>query len=346
MKLIKKVIGVDISKDDFKVRFGTLDQNLEQKLSKCFVFANNPKGFNLFLKTIQKVHYFNSEDAASMEVPIWIVMEATGIYYENLAYYLAKNNYLLSVVLPNKMRSFANTLENKSKTDAIDAANQTIFGLEKPLKAWTAPPEIFKELKELAREYLSIQESISIIKNKLHAKSHSYQANKGTVKRLKQQKGFLTKQLKEVLDQIKKLIKSDDELSQKINNVTTIIGVGLITVVTAIAETNGFDLIKNKNQLASYAGYDIVQNESGKYIGKTKISKKGNSNLRRAFYMPALSAARYNKKLKELYIRLCKTKANKKIALIAVARKLLLLVYFLWKKNETFNPNYDNIKTA
>jgi transposase len=346
MKLIKKVIGVDIAKDSFTIRFGTLDQELNQSVSKPFKFANNLKGFNQLLKTIGKVHYFNSEDISSKDIPVWFVMEATGVYYENLAYFLAKHKFSLSVVLANKVKNFSKTLDNKSKTDNIDAANQTQYGLEKHLKPWLAPTETFKELKELTREYQSLKESLSSIKNKLHAKNYSYKANKETVKRLNQHKKFLEQQLKQVKDQIKKLIKSDNELNERINTVVTIKGVGLMTVVTVLAETNGFDLFKNKNQLTSYAGYDIVQDQSGTHKGKTKISKKGNSNIRRALYMPALSAVRFNKKSKQLYIRLCKTKVNKKIALVAVARKLLILIYCLWKKNEKFIQNYPNVKVA
>ena len=85
MKLIKKVIGVDISKDSFMIRFGTLDQELKQTITKPFKFANDPKGFNQLLKTIRKVHYFNSEDSSSKDIPVWFVMEATGVYYEELA---------------------------------------------------------------------------------------------------------------------------------------------------------------------------------------------------------------------------------------------------------------------
>lgn len=346
MKLIKKVIGVDISKDSFTIRFGTLDQELKQAISKPFTFKNNPAGFYQLLKTISKAHYFKSEELSSKDIPVWFVMEATGVYYENLAYFLTKNKFSLSVVLANKVKNFSKTLENKSKTDDIDAANQTQYGLEKTLKAWVPPADIFKELKELTRESQSIKESITRIKNKLHAKSYSYKANKETVKRLNQHKKFLQQQLKQVNNQIKDLIKSDKELNEKINTVATINGVGVMTVAKIVAETDGFALIKNKNQLTSYAGYDIVQDQSGTHKGKTKISKKGNAEIRSALYMPALSAIKYNKKSKQLYIRLCKTKANKKIALIAVARKLLLLIYFLWKKNEKFIQNYPNIKAA
>ncbi|MBK9404648.1 MAG: transposase [Ignavibacteria bacterium] len=69
-------------------------------------------------------------------------------------------------MLANKVKNFSKTLENKSKTDDIDAAIQTQYGLEKTLKAWTPPSGIFRELKELTREYRSIKESITIIKIK------------------------------------------------------------------------------------------------------------------------------------------------------------------------------------
>lgn len=346
MKLIKKVIGVDIAKDSFAVRFGTLDQDLNQFISKAFRFSNNLKGFNQLLKTIGKVKYFDSEETSSKEIPVCFVMEATGVYYENLAYFLAKNNFSLSVILAKKVKNFSKTLDNKSKTDDIDAANQTQYGLEKKLKPWIAPAENMKELKELTREYNSIKESLVRIKNRLHAKDHSYEANKETVKRINQHKKFLEKQLKQIIEQMKKLVQSDKDLNDRLNNVLTLKGVGLITILTAVAETNNFALIENKNQLTSYAGFDIVHDQSGNHIGKTRISKKGNAIIRKAMYMPALSAVRFNNNLKQFYIRLCKTKVNKKIALIAVARKLLILIYCLWKKNEKFIQDYPGTKAA
>ncbi|MBK6538674.1 MAG: transposase [Ignavibacteria bacterium] len=97
--------------------------------------------------------------------------------------------------------------------------------------------------------------------------------------------------------------------------------------------------------MTSYSGYDIIHDESGTHKGKTKISKKV-THKSEVLYMPALTAIRCNKELKQVYIRLCKTKINKKIAIIAVARKLLILIYCLWKKNEKYNDNYRNLKAA
>jgi transposase len=346
MKYIKKVIGVDISKDFFVIRFGTLDNNLQQRISAAFKFKNNKAGFNQLLKTIDKSKHFSFDGQTLEDEPVWFVMEATGVYYENLAYFLIENKFFVSVILPNKMNHFAKTLEIKSKTDEIDAAIQTQFGLEKKLKSWAAPSHTLKTLKELTREYHTINKLLTQIKNRLHAKNYAYKPTAQTVNRINEQKKLLKKQLKQIREQILTTAKSDNQLYSKIKKITTTKGLRIITVVSVICETNGFALIQNKNQLASYAGFDIVHNQSGTHKGKTKISKRGNAYLRKAVYMPAISAARYNENLKGLYKRLCITKVNKKIALVAVARKLLILIYTLWKKDQEFIVNYKNIKTA
>ncbi len=216
---------------------------------------------------------------------------------------------MISVILPNKIKNFFKTLENKSKTDSLDAKAITQFGLEKALKHWVAPTLIFKKLKELTRERVSINEILTQLNNRKHAKEFSHNPNAESVKRLENQILFFKKQLKQIVQEIKDLVKSDDELNNKIKKIMTIKGVGLLTVVSVIAETNGFDLIENYKQLTSYAGYDVIQNQSGYHTGKTRISKKGNKYLRNSVYLPAICAARFNEILKPVYIRLLKLTA-------------------------------------
>lgn len=337
MKLIKKVTGIDISKDSITVCFGTLDDALNQRISKSFTFSNDIKGFKKLIKCLSNIDVFRTEDK---DIPLWFVVEASGIYYENLAYFLSENNYSVSVILPNKIKNFLKTLENKSKTDSLDAAGITQFGLEKTLKQWKCPSPIFKELKELSRELTGTIEILTMLKNKLHAKEHSHEANDKTLNRLKDQIKFFQKQKKLIQKQIKDLVQSDKDLNDKIKKITTSKGIGFKTAVTVIAETNGFNLIQNQRQLTSYAGYDPKQRQSGKFKGKTPISKRGNKYIRAAVYLPAMSAVRWNEPLKRLYKRLCISKNNKKVALVAVARKLLILIYTLWKKDQEFNLNY------
>ena len=340
MQYIKLVVGLDISKDSFTARMGTMDYQLKQYISKSFNFSNEIKGFKKLLSWVRK-------SCQSLKIPMdsefRFVMEATGVYYENLAYFLSEENKFVSVILPNKIKNFSRTLENKSKTDDIDAAIITQFGLEKTLNKWSVPGNNFRMLKELSREYQNILRSSVVVKNQLHAKEHSHSPVRETMKRLKEQLKLYNHQLKQIKAQIEELITNDDDLNSRIKKIQTIDGVGLMTVVSILAETNGFALIKNAKQLASYAGLDVVHKQSGKFEGKTRISKKGNKFIRKAVYMPALCACRYNKKLKEIYIKLTIRKNYKKIGIIAVARKLLILIYTLWKNNKEYIPNYQNI---
>jgi transposase len=337
MEIIKQVVGIDISMNSSTVRFGTIDTHQNQTISNEIDFNNDHQGNKKLLSWALKSRV--TEDA-----PLWFVMEATGVYYENLAYFLVEAGHKVTVLLPNKVKNFGRTLNIKSKTDPIDAATLTMFGLEKQLTPWQAPSQAMRKLKELCREYQSIKQLAVQIMNQIHAKEHSHEPEKGTLKRLNQQLTLFRKQEKQIINELREIVNQDTELKKRISKMEKIEGVGFLTIVNVIAETNGFALIKNQKQLASYAGLDVVHNESGLKKHKTSISKKGNKNLRRSVYMPALSAVRCNEQLKNLYIRLAIKKNNKKVALIAVARKLLLLIYTIWKNNTDYVPNYNPVK--
>ena len=91
----------------------------------------------------------------------------------------------------------------------------------------------------------------------------------------------------------------------------------------------------------SYAGLDVAFKESGKFKGQTKISKKGNARIRQCLYMPALSATNHNEKIMELYERIIERNPTIKMkGVVAGMRKLLILIFVLWKKNEAYNPQY------
>jgi len=262
------------------------------------------------------------------------------VYYENLAFFLSEAGEKVVVLLPNRTKNFSKTLEVKSKTDSIDASILVQFGLEKRLKESKLYAGSMRHIKTLSREYTSQKEKGILVKSQLPAKRHSYKPDVNAIKRLNEQLGLFEKQERQIMAEIHKIIANEAELKGRIDKVVTIRGIGFMTIITAISETNCFALVSNQKQLTSYAGLDVVQDDSGNRKGTTCISKKGNKYLRKAFYMPALSASRYNKKMKEFYIRLAIKKNNKKVALIAVARKLLLLVYTLWKKDEEYDADY------
>ncbi len=334
--IIKHVVGIDVSKDTLDAAFGTLQNNQEQSIISAQRFDNNIKGFRKLLS-------FARKHLAGSKAPVYFVMEATGVYYENLAYFLSDNNKRVVVALPNKTKNFAKTLEIKSKTDKLDAKKLTLFGLEKQLQLWQVPSPLMKALKALTREHISIKQMIVQMKNQLHAKNYSYKPLKESLKRREASIVNFKKQIKDIEDQIRQLVDQDPALKDKIKKIENIKGLCFMSIVSIIAETDGFALIKNGKQLASYAGLDVVHNESGLKKNKTSISKKGNKYLRCAVYMPALSACKWNPGMKKIFIRLVARKGIKKVAIIAVARKMLLLIYTIYRKNVDYIVDYNPV---
>ena len=135
-------------------------------------------------------------------------------------------------------------------------------------------------------------------------------------------------------------------LKIKVDKVTTIPGVGFITAIVVIAETHGFALITSIKQLVSYAGLDIRIRESGKWKGKPKITKKGNVQIRKALYFPSYTSIKYSETSARFYERLFRKKGKSMIAATAVQRKLLGLIYTLWKNDTIFVENYQHNKAT
>lgn len=280
------------------------------------------------------------------DVPLWLVMEATGVYYEGAAYYLNTREYQVAVVLPNKSRMYFQSLNLKTKTDASEARGLAQMGLERKMKAWRGFTPTMLTLKHLCRERQAIQEHVVAVSNQLHAHKHEHQGEKLTLRRGQQHLTFLAKQIQAIDQQLEKTLAQDPALQAKVERVCTIKGVSTLTAVIILAETNGFELIQNKAQLVSYAGYDVTERQSGSSVrGKSRISKKGNAHIRRALHYPALSAARHDPTLNALYQRIVERNPKvKMIALVAVQRKLLVLIYTIYKNNTTYNPQYPNQK--
>jgi transposase len=330
MPHLKCVVGIDVSMKTLEACCGTTDTEQHVVLSPSKTFSNAPAGFKQLLRWLP-----------ASPRPIVFVMEATGVYYERLAHFLCLHKHPVAVVLPNKIKNYAKSLQSKSKTDPLDAAAITRFGLDRQLTLWSPPSDTVKAIHNLSREYHALKTTITTVKNQRHALSASFEPQRRSLTRKAQLLKFLQHQCDQIEEELHQLVDADPILSHRVPTISTIKGVGFITIISVLAETRCFEHVTNQKQLASYAGLDIVFNDSGLRKGKTSISRKGNIFLRNAVFMPALAASRCNRHMKELYQRLIAKGKNKKLALIAVARKLLLLIYALWKNNSTYCPDYS-----
>lgn len=335
--IIHQSVGIDISKRTFTACICLRRSSGQEYLSEVVEFKNVQNGFNQLLKWSRKI-----TDSSTQVV---FVMEATGIYYENLAYHLHKLNQAVAVLLPNKVKHFAKSLNVKTKTDTVDARVIARLGAERKLVHWAPPPVIFKQLRDLTRGYSELMKEKTVFTNRLDAMSSGYEPLTVIVKSHKAVIKKLDEQLEKFKTEIERLIYSEEWLAAKVEKVLTIKGVGLMTVATILAETQGFEFVQNIRQLCSYAGYDVVERQSGTSIkGKTRISKKGNAWIRGALHFPALVASRYNPTLGKVCERINKNKTSKMIGMTALQRKILVLIYTLWKNDEVFSENYEEMK--
>lgn len=327
------VAGVDISKDDFHVCLKEQLDGSSVKVKGSRSFPNTHKGFLELTEWVAK-----REQASSS---VGYVMEATGTYYENLAYFLHEKGCRVSVVLPNKIKHFAKSLNLKTKTDKVDAAVIASIGVERQLAQWKPMSKDFKELRDLCREMLALKQERSRAKCQRHAMAHSHEKTASVLRLKERQIEFYDQTLQEVEAEITRIISADPALKERIDRIATVKGLGMLTIATVLCETNGFEQFRSIRQVVSYAGLDVQLKESGHFKGKSRISKKGNARIRQCLFMPALAATMHNERIRDLYARICERNPEvKKKGVVAAMRKLLVLIFVLWKKNEEYDPNY------
>jgi transposase len=334
-KILKFSLGIDVSKDKLDCNLSYINELQEVKTKASRKLNNTPAGIRDLIAWFKR-HWKEVS-------PLVVVMEATGVYHENLAFSLDDNSVNIAIVLPNKAKKYMESLGYKSKNDTIDARGLARMGAERSLPLWQRPSKSIYMLRSLCREHASLQDDLTEIRNQIHALDHAYMKDDRSYKRLEAKLKFIKKLEKINKKDIEETIRKDKELLAKVENITAINGVGLISVATIIGETNGFAQVEKQGQLVSYAGYDVVEKQSGKRHGKTRISKKGNSHIRRVLHFPALNVVRYGTEpFASFHQRLMDNGKLKMQAYTAVQKKLLVLMWALWRKNERFDPKHIN----
>ncbi|HEV8273600.1 MAG TPA: IS110 family transposase [Chitinophagaceae bacterium] len=332
-KIVKQALGIDVAQKELVVCLGRMYEDWSPELYAHKTFANTTKGFVALLLWLKKM--------ADETIPVRFVMEATGIYHESLAYFLEQKGYELSIILPNKISNYFRTLDVKTITDKTASEAIALFGLERKLDRWQKPKPVFKKLRQLTRERDQIVEERTMVKNQLHAEQAEAEPNKKSIERIKERIKMLNRQEKEIKAEVAALVKQDEQLTDHVNIICSLTGIRLLTAAIVLGETNGFELIRNKRQLASYAGFDIKEKQSGTSVkGKPRISKKGNKHLRKAMHMPALCAIRYDERFKAIFARLVARHGIKMKAVVAIQRKLLEMIYTLYKTGNKYDKNY------
>lgn len=333
MQTVSISVGVDVSKDSLAVYVERLatDRSIEKAGHRNF--HNSGDG-------IEKLITWITKKADGQPQLIHVAMEATGRYHEPLAYILFDHKVLTSIVLPNRIKNFAHSLNEYSKTDPIDARIIARYvTLHRPA-AWSPVNKSMRQLRELSRERQDIIQMRTQAKCRCAALACGHKPPKKTLNRIKRQVKLFDEQLAQIEADMERLRQQDEQLDKSVCLLSSIPHIGTTTAFTIIAETNDFQLFENRNQLIKYAGLDIIERQSGSSImGRSKISKKGNSHLRTAPYMGTLSLGKTNSVFRQTYQRKIEQGYPKKSARIAVVRQLLQVAYGVHKSGLLYDEN-------
>ena len=219
----RQCIGIDIANDDFKVALAKRGEDDKLIYSTVKKFTNAKVGFN------QLVRWATSE--MDKDVPVLFLMEATGVYHEELAHHLHRIGKQVHVVLPNKFKHFAASLNVKSKTDAIDAKLLARFGVDQEHRPWSPAEPVLKQMRHLSRYRVQLNEQKTAISNILHSKDHSHAVSADIKQSTKRIIAVLDKEIKKLSKEMEIVVKSDPVIASKVNKLCTIPGCAITETV-------------------------------------------------------------------------------------------------------------------
>lgn len=329
-------VGVDFAFKKFDVKLGVNYQDNTRKVIGSRKFENTPKGF-------QELAGWIKDKCKDKGAEVRISGEATGVYHERCCHYLHQKGYYVTIAVPSRVKSYKQSCGYKSKDDNIDATALAYMGLEKNLDKWEPMNSFYYELRSLSRHHQSVQEMQTMLRNQLHAEQAGMFASKAVVKQLEAGIKLFDTQLEMLKEAIEGKITSEPEVKRKTEAITDELqGVAILTVATVLGETNGFAFFTNRRQTASFAGYDVIRDQSGNREGRTKISKKGNSHIRRALYFPAINVVKYKMKpFADKYQRIFEKTKIKMKGYTAIQKDLLMMIFTLWKYDKKYEPDYQ-----
>jgi transposase len=316
----KLCCGIDVSQN-------SLDVAYQNNLGDIFHIkvGNNNKGFETIVEHTGLSHHF--------------VMEATGVYYVRLAFFLHAKGCALSVVNALSIKRYIQMQLERSKSDKKDALWICRFAIDQTPDLWEMPESAYFESKQLYNTIRQYSEEIKRFNNQLHSLSILPVQNKATIKSLQKMKACFEKEIKVLEEKLEALLLTWKP--EQVKSVSSIKAIGKRATAMLIIYTQGFRYTQNHRQLISFAGLSPREYSSGTSInGRPKICKKGGKPIRDVLYMCAMNAIKTNKACKTLYERLRSNGKPGKLALIAVCNKLLKQVFAVVKNNTLYQPNY------
>lgn len=311
MDAVNSFVGIDVSKN-------FLDVHLLQT-GVSFRSPSSPEGRQKLI--------------AQLPAPgaCLVVLEATGGYERQLVGDLAQAGHLVAVVNPGQIRAYANALGVKAKSDKVDARVIARFAQDIKPRPRTEAHEHQALLDELVARRRQLIDHRTAESNR-----RGTSLTKPVRQSLQRSINALNKDLQRIDRAIQELVASHDDWQGRLQQLTSVPGVGTVTAVTLVAELPELGQL-NRKEIAALAGVAPYNRESGQFRGQRRICG-GRGNVRTALYMAALAATKFNPDLREFALRLRQRGKKGKVVLVACMRKLLTILNTMVRENTTWTP--------
>jgi len=311
-------LGIDVAKAKLDCALRLTDAKIRHKVVK-----NTPEGFEQLLLWLRK------QGAESIHV----CMEATGMYWEAVAEYLAGlQEATVSVVNPAQIKAFGASQLVRTKTDRVDAKLIAQFCCERTPAPWQAPSAAEQALRALVLRLDALQNMHTQESNRLQV------ARPAVRESIAEHLAWLDGQIKTLIQAINEHIDNDPGLHDKRRLLESIPGVGERTVAVLLAFYADPTRFGNARQAVAFAGLDPRQHESGSSVkSKPRLSKIGHSFLRKALYMPAMVTLYRTTWGAVFRERLAHAGKPNMLIIGAMMRKLLHVAYGVLKSGEPFD---------
>ncbi|HEY3342715.1 MAG TPA: IS110 family transposase [Anaerolineae bacterium] len=305
--------GVDVGKA--KLDFGTC--GAEGEAGEHWETNNNEAGITEGLRRLSKCK------------PKLVVVESSGGYEMAVVAAMAAAGLAVALVNPRQTHKFADATGQLAKTDKIDALMLARFGQAVKPEPRELPDAERRAFSALLTQRRHIVNCITAEKNRL-GQTHPYihPSIERTLAALQQELNSLDNDLHDKIRH-SDVWRADDDLLQSVK------GVGSVVSLTLLADLPELGHL-SRRQIAALAGVAPINHDSGKHTGKRPI-RGGRPEVRAMLFVAAVSASRYEPVFKEFYERLLKAGKPKKVALVAVARKLLTILNAMVKTHQPFH---------
>lgn len=315
-------VGIDIGKKELHVAYEYNSSKGRIRFRKR-KFANTFSGFN-------KLEDFAKKKVGKGE-NIHFIMEATGIYHEEVAAYVYEQGHRVSVLNPSRVKAFGQSIGVRTKTDDKDPSVLVQFGKSLSPALWMPPPEKYKKLLIFYRAIEMRKKQRTALINRIEALRVAKDSPEVVLEEEIALFDIVEKSIKRMEKEIRLHLDLHPKVKKEIELLETIDGIGWITAVLLAAIMAGGSRFKSAREAASYAGLSVKEYQSGNFWGRSRLSKQGPPEIRKALYWPAITATRSNPDVIDLYNRLINRGKCKMAAIGAAMRKLVHIAFGVLK---------------